>query len=144
MKTRDTQVSVFTKAQSANIRATREGVFQGTELVLLTACSNARGERGHTKTTTSVGQDEEDPGRGEFLCLGLLKIPAFTRRLCLYTRIHLGWEKTDCSFNSTFNTASKCLDLSGCRSSGRILWNHVSFAAVENNQPTVLPNPPGP
>jgi len=44
----------------------------------------------------------------------------------------------------SLNAASKCLRLSGCCRSGRILWNRVSFATGEKNQSTVLPNPPSP
>lgn len=74
---------------------TRKRCFQKTDLLLITTCSNAqRKPQGPSETsTTSVGRAEEDAGSGRFLCLGLLKIPAFNSCLFLYIYIyiHLGW-----------------------------------------------------
>lgn len=72
------------------LRVTRKRCFQKTDLLLITTCSNAqRKPQGHSETsTTSVGRAEEDAGSGRFLCLGLLKIPAFNSCLFLYIYIY--------------------------------------------------------
>lgn len=73
------------------VRVTRKRCFQKTDLLLITTCSNAqRKPQGPSETsTTSVGQAEEDAGSGRFLCLGLLKIPAFNSCLFLYIYIYI-------------------------------------------------------
>lgn len=95
LETRHTQSQSLQKRNQQKIpgpvRVTRKRCFQKPDLLLITTCSNAqRKSQVHSETiTTSVGQAEGDAGSGRFLCLGLLKIPAFNGCLFLYIYIFI-------------------------------------------------------